>query len=551
MGTGYSQPLTQWSKGEYSGATNTQDDFVIMDRNGATPRPDDHGNTPAAATPLPGPTVDLHGVIGVNPGGAADVDMFRFTTTGGPVTFTAAPAPLGPNLDVRLDLLNSNEQTVTTIDPATSLTATLTQTLPAGTYTLVVAGAAKGTPDTGYTNYGSVGRYRLTGSFPAGTGNQPPTARIGADKTSGRAPLDVTFNTEGSSDVDGTIVQWNWNFGDGTTLTRTNGTAVTHRYQTTGTFQATLTVTDDEGATTTSAPITITVLANTPPTAAADASPSSGVAPLTTTLTAINSRDADGDALTYRWTVNNTQIGTTRDVTHTFSQHGTHLATVTVTDSHGASATASVVVTVQQQEPPTARMATSATNGPAPLTVTFDGSGSTDPNGEQLTYRWTFGNGATATGVTASHTYTTAGTFQATLTVTDPAGNTSTAASTITVTATEPAPAAPSNVTATHSSGTVKIAWTDRSTNETGFEVIRESLHKNGKWMPATPVTTTGPNVTSVTDTPGAGTFRYSVRAVNGSGTSSYATSGTVTATSTGNDSGGGSGGGGRGGPKK
>ncbi len=74
----------------------------------------------------------------------------------------------------------------------------------------------------------------------------PPTAVVSASPTSGVAPLEVMFDGTGSYDSDGTIVSYAWNFGDGTTG---SGAAVSHTYDTDGTFTATLTVTDDLGAT--------------------------------------------------------------------------------------------------------------------------------------------------------------------------------------------------------------------------------------------------------------------------------------------------------------
>ena len=68
--------------------------------------------------------------------------------------------------------------------------------------------------------------------------------------------------------------------------------------------------------------------------------------------------------------------------------------------------------------------ATTATNGLAPLTVTFSGAGSSDPNGDALTYSWAFGDGTTGTGATVTHTYNTNGTYQARLTVNDRANGT-------------------------------------------------------------------------------------------------------------------------------
>lgn len=72
-------------------------------------------------------------------------------------------------------------------------------------------------------------------------------------------------------------------------------------------------------------------------------------------------------------------------------------------------------------------------SGAAPLTVSFSGSGSTDPNGDTLTYSWNFGDGTTGSGITTSHTYNSAGPYSATLTVSDGRGGTDTATVGITV----------------------------------------------------------------------------------------------------------------------
>ena len=72
--------------------------------------------------------------------------------------------------------------------------------------------------------------------------------------------------------------------------------------------------------------------------------------------------------------------------------------------------------------------------------ITFDGSASADPDpGESISFAWTFDDGGSATGATASHAFSTAGPHSATLTVTDPVGRTGTAAKTVTIVA----PAAP------------------------------------------------------------------------------------------------------------
>ncbi len=78
--------------------------------------------------------------------------------------------------------------------------------------------------------------------------NEPPVAVLQADKTSGEAPLEVAFDASGSSDADGTIADYSWNFSDGTTG---SGSQVSHTFADTGRFVVQLTVTDNEGASST------------------------------------------------------------------------------------------------------------------------------------------------------------------------------------------------------------------------------------------------------------------------------------------------------------
>jgi glucose/arabinose dehydrogenase len=92
-------------------------------------------------------------------------------------------------------------------------------------------------------------------------------------------------------------------------------------------------------------------------------------------------------------------------------------------------------------QPPTAVVTANPTNGPVPLTISFDGTGSSDPEGRPLSYSWdlngdgTFGD---ATGPTASYTYTTAGVYHPSLRVTDDQGASDTASVTVTAGNTAP-----------------------------------------------------------------------------------------------------------------
>jgi uncharacterized repeat protein (TIGR01451 family) len=96
----------------------------------------------------------------------------------------------------------------------------------------------------------------------AATGNQPPTASFTADPTSGEAPLRVSFDATASSDPDGTIESYIWDFGDGSTG---SGETTSHEYTSAGTYTATLTVTDADGAATDTTTATITVTEPAPP----------------------------------------------------------------------------------------------------------------------------------------------------------------------------------------------------------------------------------------------------------------------------------------------
>ncbi len=96
-----------------------------------------------------------------------------------------------------------------------------------------------------------------------------------------------------------------------------------------------------------------------------------------------------------------------------------------------------------ENKAPTASFTPTPASGTAPLTVSFDGSASADPDGRVTGYAWKFGDGGTASGATASHTYTAAGTLTATLTVTDDSGASASTSTTITVNAAPPPPTAP------------------------------------------------------------------------------------------------------------
>jgi hypothetical protein len=173
MGVGYYVSLVQWSKGEYANPSTTQDDLAIITNtaNGIGYRADDYGNTISAAASL---NVNTAGAVS-NAGvieRSGDVDMFAFSTTGGTLNLTFTPNASHPDLDIIATLYNNTGTVITTNNP-TALNASISSTLAAGTYYVSVAGTGSGSPTaTGYTNYGSLGYYTVTGTI---TGGSTPT----------------------------------------------------------------------------------------------------------------------------------------------------------------------------------------------------------------------------------------------------------------------------------------------------------------------------------------------------------------------------------------
>jgi PKD repeat protein len=175
----------------------------------------------------------------------------------------------------------------------------------------------------------------------------------------------------------------------------------------------------------------------TPPTypaASVRATPTAGSPPLAVEFSAGAANNA-GDVV-FKWDFADgspTEFGPV--VNHVFTTPGEFLVKVTTIDSQNATGKASVLVTVSAQLP-TAKVAASPTRGPAPLTVQFDGRGSTTASTDIVpaSYEWNFGDNKTGTGATVSHTYSRGGYYVATLKFTDSAGGSSTATALITVT---------------------------------------------------------------------------------------------------------------------
>ncbi|WP_409329157.1 PKD domain-containing protein [Trujillonella humicola] len=275
-----------------------------------------------------------------------------------------------------------------------------------------------------------LGGYLLSGGYTAGT---PLALRF---EVSGTAPTTLQVKVWRA----GTAEPAAWG------LTRTDATAGLQRAGALSLFTYT------SGSATATATVRIDDLrVDAPGTAQPEPVNQAPVAAFTATTSGLTanvdgSGSTDDAAVTgYAWDFGNGQTATGATASHTYATAGTYTVRLTVTDAAGLTGTTTRSVTVTapapQPEPEPVNQApvaafTATTSG---LTASVDGSGSTD-DAAVTGYAWDFGNGQTATGATASHTYATAGTYTVRLTVTDAAGLTGTTTRSVTVTAPAPQP---------------------------------------------------------------------------------------------------------------
>lgn len=164
---------------------------------------------------------------------------------------------------------------------------------------------------------------------------------------------------------------------------------------------------------------------NVPPSASFTVDPATGPALTSFLFNGSASSDPDGTIVSYAWDFGDGATGTGSSATHGFAAQGTYTVTLTVTDNRGGTGTASSNVFVAAANvPPTAAIGVTRT---ANDTFQVSGSASTDSDGSIASYAWSFGDGATANGVSASHRYAAPGVYTVQLTVTDNLGATNVA----------------------------------------------------------------------------------------------------------------------------
>ena len=172
MGAPFTASVIQWSKGQYLNANNTEDDLAIISGTffGVGYLTDDYASTTSLAQNIPQSsrgTISVAGIIEQN----TDSDVFRLDCGKGNITVSALGASPEPNLDIQLALLNSSGTIIASANPTGRLAASLTASLTQGIYYLKVSpGSEPDGSSVGYTTYGSIGSYTLSGTFPSNVG---------------------------------------------------------------------------------------------------------------------------------------------------------------------------------------------------------------------------------------------------------------------------------------------------------------------------------------------------------------------------------------------
>lgn len=258
----------------------------------------------------------------------------------------------------------------------------------------------------------------VAGHYTLGAG-QSPNAKPTADFTMSKDKLEVSLDASASKDSDGSISSYTWNFGDGTAPVQLTDPVTGHAYGEAGSYDITLTVTDDRGATSQTTQ-QVEVLANKAPSAKLEVSKDY----LKIAADASASADSDGQIAAYAFDFGDGSAaveGTASSAEHTYQAAGSYTVSLTVTDDSGASTSTTTVVEVAANQPPVAQFTTEAQG----LTLNLDATSSTDSDGKIASYTWDFGDGSdpvTGGQPTASHEYAKAGTYTVTLAVSDEDG---------------------------------------------------------------------------------------------------------------------------------
>ena len=463
MGVGYSKGLVQWSKGEYTNANRFEDDVAVISNstNGFGYKADEDGGTAATAKPLAIGTTGTvtgtqnYGIITTR----NDVDVYSFTTSGGAITLTASPAAVYADLDIVLTLTNSSGAVVTTANPTTvaagsqsgtnpltGLSATISTMLTAGTYYLQIDGTGQGDLATGYSDYASLGEYKISGTVPVSTVNQAPVLTLTGPSNGASFIAPATINLAANATDDASVSKVD--FYNGLTLLASDATSPYSFSWTNvaaGTYSINAIATDNLGLVSNTASITVTVNAPNQAPVVTITSPSNNAnftAPASITINA--TATDDGAVAKVDFYNDATLIGSDSTSPYNFIWNsvaaGIYSIKAIATDNLGlASAAVSVTINViSQNQPPVITITSPANNASfvAPASIAITASASDDGSVAKVT----FYNGTTFLGNDTISPYSftwanvAAGTYTINAVATDNLGSTNTSSISIVVT---------------------------------------------------------------------------------------------------------------------
>jgi hypothetical protein len=215
MGVGYDEPLVQLSNGTYTSedtvGNNEEDDYSVAVSNGLPLRADDHADARGAASALTNGT-ERSGFISTRP----DVDYFFFIATATSHVISVTSPSRSTNLDIQAKLFDSSGTLLSTTNPnffrvstpsATGLDAVFTATTTAGdTYYIAVDGVGYGSGlSTGYSDYGSLGEYRIDVA-----GDPALTMSAGSASIRGTAKVKKTLSARAAGWPSGVSISYKW-----------------------------------------------------------------------------------------------------------------------------------------------------------------------------------------------------------------------------------------------------------------------------------------------------------------------------------------------------
>ncbi|MFN7160395.1 MAG: PKD domain-containing protein [Candidatus Gracilibacteria bacterium] len=264
------------------------------------------------------------------------------------------------------------------------------------------------------------------------TDTQLPKAFIEADPIAGTSPLTVELSGAKSTTPQGRIVEYTWDFGDGSATS--TGVNADHIYRKAGKYTVKLSIKTDLGTTADTTQLISIETAKGAPTArirvksdslprALDSDSTSvirGNIPLSLTLDGSFSTDPENDIVDWKWDFDGDKKfdKTGKDASFIYKTPGNFILTLQVTDSAGNSSEATMNVEVNAEDL-TAIINADPLAGEAPLAVAFDASGSSYSKGSIGSYVWDFGDGTAPqiTGAQITHEFQSPGNYIVKLTV--------------------------------------------------------------------------------------------------------------------------------------